>query len=127
MARPRKATEILERNGAFAHNPNRRRPIGPKSNQPIGDPLDWLDDTECEIWTEIVRELPEGVLTEGDRQALAVLVTLRAKLQKRIISAVEQGQLIKLLGKFGMSPGDRSYIAATAPKQEDEPFAEFQN
>ena len=67
-----KPTEILELNGAFKKNPKRRRPVGPKSKDGIGEPPAHLDATEKQIWAELIQNAPQGVLTSADRVILAL-------------------------------------------------------
>lgn len=126
IARPRKLTSQLEASGAFIKDPQRRRPPNMISNQPIGDPPEWLSDEECAIWFDLVADIPEGELTRPDRYALALLAQLQGRAQRDELTGVERGQLIKMFALFGMSPSDRSRVLA--PTKNDEtsnPFAEF--
>lgn len=61
------AAELLELHGAFEHNPNRRRPPGPKSAVPIGTLPASLAPAEATAWREFVANAAPGVLTSGDR------------------------------------------------------------
>ena len=55
--------------------------------------------------------LPPGVGKVSDRHAFEMLVRLMAKERADSINNNERGQLIKLLGSFGMTPADRSKIS----------------
>jgi hypothetical protein len=72
----RKPTELLALSGAFEKDPKRCRPVGPKSDRPIGDPPACLTPDEAACWREFVANAPAGVLTSGDRWALERLCCL---------------------------------------------------
>ena len=116
----RKPTELLELSGAFEKNPQRRRPIGPKSERPVGDPPPHLAPDEAAAWREFCRDAPAGVLTSGDRWALEATVRLIAKGRRpEGLLAAELGHLRALLGEMGATPASRSRVlpagAAEAP------------
>src|SRR3712207_7798672 len=67
MPAHRKPTELLQLSGAFEKNPARRRPVGPKSDKPIGDPPTYFAPDEAACWREFVADAPAGVLTGGDQ------------------------------------------------------------
>ncbi len=75
----RKPTELLALSGAFEKTPQRRRPIGPKSDKPIGEPPGYLAPDEAAAWREFVRDAPAGVLTGGDRWILEAPCRLVAR------------------------------------------------
>lgn len=81
MARPRKPTAVLEQNGAFDHNPQRRdaRESEPIPTGPLGDPPSSLTDVERGIWHELTLQIPPGVLTIADRMVMEVLCALIAR------------------------------------------------
>ncbi len=122
-----KPTEILELNGSFQKNPQRRRPVGPKSKDGIGEPPAHLDATEKQIWAELVQNAPQGVLTSADRVILALACQLESKARTRTISDAQRNQLIKILSLFGFTPADRSRITAVETKDETDLFAKFVN
>jgi phage terminase small subunit len=122
-----KPTKILELNGAFQKNPTRRRPVGPKSKDGIGEPPAHLDATEKQIWAELIQNAPDGVLTSADRVILALACQLEAKARTRTISDAQRNQLIKCLSLFGFTPADRSRITVVETKDETDPFAKFVN
>jgi phage terminase small subunit len=126
MARPRKPTAILEANGAFDKNPQRRRQ-DLASNEPIGAPPHWLTDAEATIWRETVLIAPVGLFTAPDRYMLAQFCELQAKLEKRVINTTERNILTRLIAAMGMTPADRSRVSASPQKQENDPDNEFAN
>ncbi len=75
----RKPTELLALSGAFEKNPQRRRPVEPKSPHPIGEPPACLAPDEAACWRDFVSEAPAGVLTSADRLALEALARLVAR------------------------------------------------
>jgi hypothetical protein len=79
MPAHRRPTELLELSGAFDKDPARRRPVGPKSDRPIGDPPPCLGPDEAACWREFCRDAPAGVLTSADRWALEALARLMAR------------------------------------------------
>jgi hypothetical protein len=126
MSRPRKPTAILEASGAFIKDPQRRRPYEPRATTPLGSPPERLEAREQEIWYEIAAQLAKGVGTGADRPAFEVLVCLmamfrheRGKMNTALVSV-----LISLLGKFGLTPADRSKISVP-PDDEPDTLEEF--
>src|SRR4051812_5446681 len=69
MARHRLPTELLERSGAFDHDPQRReaRSDEPLPSGPLGDPPEYFSAAQKAIWHELAEQVPEGVLTIADR------------------------------------------------------------
>lgn len=132
MARPRKPTEELERNGAFAKNPKRKR-VDPKTSGPIGDPPPGMPLELHAIWYELAQHAPLNVLRSADRMLLEAAARLTAEVRLPI-GCSEQGirqfptatfaQLIKCLSLMGMTPVDRSKVHAPQEKAEN-PFAKF--
>jgi hypothetical protein len=117
MPRPRKPTEILALSGAFDKDPQRRRPIGPKSAHPIGDAPEGLAEDEAGCWYEFVANMPAGVLTSADRWVVERLCVLMAKARREGIVAAELGHLRGYLVELGATPASRSRI--TAPPADD--------
>jgi hypothetical protein len=122
MGRHRLPTEILARNGAFDHDPQRLedRQDEPVPTGPLGDPPDYFNDKQIEIWHELASQVPPGVLTVADR----ILVEITCKLIARMrdpedqLKAAETNQIISCLARMGLTPADRSKIAAKPPDSE---------
>jgi len=124
MARPRTPTNILEIRGAYDKHPERKkeREFEPIVRTPIGACPEHLSPEIAAAWIEIVRLAPAGVLTSADALAVELAASLFALHRAGKIDSKDRGQLIVLLGKFGMTPSDRSKVQA--PKQKpDNPFA----
>ena len=104
-------TEILDTRGAFLKHPERRRPNEPQETRPLGNAPRCLTSEQKKLWGEIAHNLPPGVGKVSDRHAFEMLVRLMAKERSDLINNNERGQLIKLLGSFGMTPADRSKVS----------------
>jgi phage terminase small subunit len=104
-------TAILDARGSFLKHPERRRPNEPQEARPLGNAPMCLTPEQKKLWREIARNLPPGVGKISDRYAFEILVRLLAKERADSINNNERGQLIKLLGSFGMTPADRSKVS----------------
>ncbi len=119
MPAHRKPTELLELSGAFEKDPQRRRPIGPKSDRPIGDPPPHLAPDEAACWREFCRDAPGGVLTSADRLALEMLARLIAKGRRpEGLLGAEMSNLRALLGEMGATPASRSRVLPAGAAEE---------
>lgn len=127
MARPRTPTAILETRGAFKKNPQRRRPEEPKVGTGLGEPPADLTALERAAWEQIARECAKGVLTGADRIAVEIASRLLARFREEgDLPGAKLAQLSSLLGRFGMTPADRSKVHVEKKQPENE-FAEFLN
>ena len=129
MSRPRKPTELLELNGAFKHDPSRRRPISPKSTGDVGDPPDYFAMNEKAAWFELIAISAAGVLTAADRVVLEMTARLLAKYRIGTLSHHETKDLQWCLSHLGLSPADRSKILPGSSDSlgPSSPFSEFTN
>ena len=82
MPRPRKPSNVMELAGAFDKNPQRRREE-PKVDLGLGDPPDYFEADEIDVWCEIETSAPEGVLAKSDRLCVEMLVPLILQLRRR--------------------------------------------
>lgn len=124
MPRPRKPTETLELAGAFKKDPQRKRPIGPKSEAPLGEPPGYFADDEATVWAEVQNIVPPGVLTGADRFVVELLSRLVAKFRRDWLTGAEMSQMTWCCSHLGMTPTDRSKITVQQEK-EASPFDEF--
>ncbi len=151
MARPRKPSAILELNGAFDHNPQRRRPNEPKESRPLGEPPGRLPVEIRAFWKEIESIVPAGVLKISDRWAVELAARLMYKavtgpnipailelaktaemdvaeirklIQSQEIGSAELSTLRSLLSALGMTPADRSKLSVPTEKPKNR-FAEL--
>ncbi len=84
---------MLELSGAFQHDPARRRPVGPESSEPVGDPPAYLAEDEAACWWECCRDAPAGVLTGHDRWVLEMPARLVARSRRQGSALANQAVL----------------------------------
>jgi hypothetical protein len=143
MARPRKPSAILELNGAFQHDPQRRRPNEPIDVRPIGYAPKRLPPEALPFWKELIEMLPGPILTFRDRWAVELAARLMCKavtrpsmaeilalaeeaeldagdlkqlVKQQEISSAELSTLRSLLASLGMTPADRSKLSVPTEK-----------
>ena len=119
MARPRTPTNVLEMRGAFKKDPQRRRA---RENEPIvyepaGGPPDNFTDDQKKAWTDIQSRCPAGVMTKSDEIALEIAAGLLARHRLMPLTGTDLSQLNQLIGKFGMTPSERSKVTVSVPSQ----------
>ena len=126
MARPRTPTNVLELRGAFAKNPQRKRPNEPKPEADVGVPPKHFDESHKAIWKEIKKNSASGVMTISDRLALELLCVLvcQFRTDPAGFSAAKMARMDSLFGKFGFTPADRSKVSVT-PKKNANAFSDF--
>ncbi len=123
MPTPRKPMALRELHGTASDHPGRQnqnqpeptRGIGPADN---GRHVNGLNHNEQLIWDEIVGISYAGVLGEADRIALEMMCRLINEMRTNFadMTAAKITQLSGLLGRFGMTPSDRTKIVV--PKNE---------
>ncbi len=127
MPTPRKPTELLELSGRFKHDPQRARPVGPKSSRPLGPPPKHLVGDERATWLEIAEAAPGGVLTYADRFLLELVAKGLARSRREVLKAADLALVQRGLSLLGLTPSDRSRITPSGdddtPKAD--PLAEF--
>lgn len=127
MARPRKPTNILNAAGAFERNPKRKRE---RANEPVpvgelGDPPSWMTAAQCVVWDEVKACIPQFTACGMDREAFIALVRMAEAVRqpKFILGATEA--YMRALGRFGMTPADRSKVQTVRPAGDGNPFSKF--
>ena len=127
MARPRTATNILERTGAFKQSPGRKRPKEPKGKGafPKSAPRH-LNADQRVMWRDIVKRVPDGLLTNSDVYVVEMCAILMVEL--RAIGPVEMGsslmtRLSSELKQLGLSPAARASLQIEPDKKSS--FDEF--
>ena len=121
----KKPTRILELNGAFRKNPQRKkkRANEPIPDQPIGDPPTRLTKSQKAVWRELVKQTVPGVLMLSDRALLSVVCILLDQFwhansgECEKLMAGELTQLMRGLSALGLSPVDRTRVSVP-PKPE---------
>lgn len=125
MPRPRKPTRILELTGRLKHNRKRYagRQAEPVDNDPLGDPPERLAKSLRALWTELAGSLVPGVALASDRPAFECLVRLVGRDRRGDLSPGDRAHMLRLLMAFGMTPADRSRVAAPARRPAGNPFS----
>lgn len=119
MVMPRKPQALRELQGTDRDHPGRQNKNQPVVTRGIGPAPDHLPDAVRKIWDEIVTNMYAGVLGEADRLALETLARLVYVMRTDFdeMNAAKLSQLSGLLGRFGMTPSDRTKIVV--PKKDD--------
>lgn len=118
MGRPRTPSNVLDARGAFKKNPNRARPDEPAVDGEIGDPPERFTDGQRAAWFDFTLTCHAGVIGTADRIALEIAAVLLDDFRMNPVDmpAAKLARLDSLLGRFGMTPSDRSKVKA--PKKE---------
>lgn len=125
MPQPKKPTKILELSGALKKNPQRKRGAEPQPAEGVGDCPKHLSDSYAVIWNEIKSNCVDGVLTIQDRHALELVVTGIHEVRHGIetedgikqVGGAERDRVFKQLGRFGLTPSDRSNVVVSQPEK----------
>jgi hypothetical protein len=124
MSRPRKPTAVLELNGAFQHDPQRKEA---RANEPdgvgeLGSPPTWMTDEEKKIWRKYKKTAPW--LTASDELAYIAVVKLTVKIWSGTAKSADFSSYKALLSSLGLTAADRSKVNA-APKKTEQPHDEW--
>jgi len=121
MGAPRKPTALKQVQGTDKRNKTRMNPNEPTPTRGIGPSHDSLTEYEREVWDEVVGIQYAGVLGEADRIALEMMCRLIAEMRLNFeeMTAAKITQLSQLLGRFGMTPSDRTKIVIPKGEQEN--------
>lgn len=124
MPAHRKPTNVLELNGAWRHDPQRRR-VEPQPHGPIGKAPKQGPITFAKAWGLIVAQCPEGVLADRDRVWVEVAASLYVQFRNDPagMHPAKLSRLTAMLSSLGMSPADASRVVAKPPKERN-PFDE---
>lgn len=107
-------------------NPRRERRI-PEPSRPqaasgtdyrctASDPPEHLTPELKALWIELTAQVLPGVAKYSDRIGFELLVKLTHKLRTdTLANTAEMTQLISLLGRFAMTPADRSKVEVVKP------------
>lgn len=126
MGAPKKPSALKAVQGTDQKNKDRMNANEPIPTRGIGPAHTSLTEFERKIWDEVVGIQYAGVLGEADRIALEMMCRLIAEMRLDFVemTAAKITQLSQLIGRFGMTPSDRTKIVV--PKQEkSNPFSEM--
>ena len=121
MPQPRKPKALRELQGTIKDHPGRQNQNQPEPTRGIGPANSTLTEYEREIWDEVVGISYRGVLGEADRIALEMMCRLIAEMRLNFeeMTAAKITQLSTLLGRFGMTPSDRTKISIPQEKNKN--------
>lgn len=116
---------VLEANGAFEKDPQRRRK-DPVTTGELGRPPAYFDDAQKAMWKELKAQMPQGLAKSADRWLCEVACRYMLKFRTTGLNASELAQLINALGRLGCTPADRSKCAMPVTKEKKgNEFTEF--
>ncbi|HMU28349.1 MAG TPA: hypothetical protein PKA65_13190, partial [Solirubrobacterales bacterium] len=95
---------------------DRARANEPKPEEGLGDPPPGMDESEVARWNELKDIAAPGVLTKQDRPGAEFFCKLWAESRRRKLNKAENQMLYALMGKFGLTPADRSKVQVTPTK-----------
>ena len=123
MPQVRKPQALREIQGTANDHPGRQNKEQPLPTKGIGPAHKSLTEYEAEIWDEVVGISYAGVLGEADRVALEMMCRLIAEMRLDFVemTAAKITQLSQLIGRFGMTPSDRTKIVVPK-KEKSNPF-----
>ena len=117
MGAPKKPMALRELHGTANRNKQRNNDDAPVPTNGIGPAIrpmsgSNLNEQEQAIWDEIVSISYAGVMGEADRIALEMMCRLVHEMRTDFteMTAAKITQLSQLLGRFGMTPSDRTKI-----------------
>ena len=118
MPQVKKPTALKQLQGTANDHPGRQNQDQPIPPRGIGPPNKVLTGMEKEIWDEVVGISYAGVLGEADRIALEMMCRLISEMRTNFeeMTAAKITQLSALLGRFGMTPSDRTKIVIPKSK-----------
>lgn len=133
MSRPRKPTSTLKKSGAFAKNPQRGRQRENEPTYTTGVPAApaWMLPDAREEYERIVEVLTEKqVVTTVDWPVLIAYCQLWGELCMTWQSgertpASSYAALVSLASRLGLTPADRSKVAAVKADKQESEWAKF--
>lgn len=129
MGRQRKSTAELDRRGAFEKNParGRERADEPVVKESLGEPppeflkKDSLHaDRLLAAWRDLASAAQEVRLTRADRIAFELAARLLVVCRYGSPKSSDWSQLERFIGKFGLTPADRSRVKGHGKSAEEE-------
>jgi phage terminase small subunit len=115
--RPGKPTALKLLQGDRADRINRAEPLMPTGSV---EPPGWLEGYAAEQWAELAPILSRtGLLTEGDRPALAMLCQTYDAYRRNPADTKILESYRRLLVEFGLTPSARSRLKTTVEKPKD--------
>ena len=112
MANRQKPQALRELHGTADRNKHRTNQEQPIAERGIGPATNELNKAEQKIWDEVVGHCYAGVMKSGDRIALETMCRLIHEMRTNFadMTASKLTQLTNMLGRFGLTPSDRTKI-----------------
>ena len=127
MANPPKPQALRELHGTAKDHPGRQNQNQPKVTRGIGPAPEHFTELQSDIWDYLVSVMFAGVLSISDRPTMEMMAVLFYRFRHGdyeensvcpALNGVELSRLDSLMGRYGMTPSDRTKIVV--PKQEKE-------
>jgi hypothetical protein len=121
VGRHKISNSVLRAQGAFKHRPGRDTGDGPLNDSPLGNPPENFTADMRATWLDMARICPEGVLSEAERPIITNFCRIEADIVRKMAEGVDVPSALyarqeSILGKLGMTPGDRSRVGVAAPR-----------
>ena len=125
MGNPRKPQALRELHGTAKDHPGRQNQNQPEVTRGIGPAPDHFTELQSDTWDYLVSVMFAGVLAESDRPTMEMMSILFYRFRHGdyeensvcpALNGVELSRLDSLMGRYGMTPSDRTKIVV--PKQE---------
>jgi len=112
MPTPRKPTALREIQGTAHQNKHRQNGDQPIPDRQLAGPPDHLTERQQGIWLELTGIMYHGVLGQADGIAMELLCRMVEEMRHDFdnMNAAKLTQLSNLLGRFGMTPSDRTKV-----------------
>jgi hypothetical protein len=133
MGSHKKPQALREVSGTANRNKHRDNQDQPKVTIGIGPAPSHFTEQQVEIWDYLVSVMFAGVLSRSDRPTLEMMAVLFYRFRHGtydedtvcpVLNGVELSRLDSLMGRYGMTPSDRTKIVV--PKQPDHnPFEDM--
>lgn len=126
MPRPRKPTKLHLVQGTLRATRHADRANEPEIIEPLGGPPEgWPIDAKL-LWAELADLIPPGVAGKNDRLVFELLCRLVGcmRVGTEGLTPALATQVRMACAVFGMTPADRSRVAASRPPERN-PFAKF--
>jgi|14_taG_2_1085336.scaffolds.fasta_scaffold04542_6 hypothetical protein len=113
MSKPKKSARILELQGAYKKDPQRKNHDEPEVKPlTVADVPALLTEHERECFIKLMSVMPAGVYSVAEIPMLELAAKLQSESQLNWAEfpAPKMGHLIKVLCQLGMTPGERTRL-----------------
>ncbi|WP_370212562.1 hypothetical protein [Alloalcanivorax venustensis] len=119
MPTPRKPITLRKIQGTAHRNKHRQNADQPIPDCQLAGPPGHLTERQQEIWQELTGIMYRGVLGRADGVAMELLCRMVEEMRHDFdnMNAAKLTQLSSLLGRFGMTPSDRTKVVVPKAPQ----------